>query len=986
MTWVVFLVWMGLLAVAIVYGPRLQSVMVRGSTATPGSQSDQVQALTVREFPNLAPQQLALVMQSDSLDVRDPAYQSLAESLIQRVQAIPGVAGVTTAWNGGGDNLIGRDGRSTLAVVEVRARYFDLQGKVVPAMRLEAEGAPGGLKAYVTGEAAVNADLLDNIMDDVAQAERYVIPIVLVVLVIIFGSVVAALLPLGLGLLSVSVTMGLFYFYAAGHPVHDAVTSLVSMLGMGVGVDYALFLVTRFREELALGKEPAAAALRTVSTSGKAIAFSGATVVVSVAGLYLVNSPIIQSLALAMMLVVVVCVLAAVTLLPGLLALLGPRVNALRLPWLGGRDSQGGAQKFWHRWALAMMKRPWLFTAVSLLPLLLIAYPTLGMTTGWPSVSLLPPTAGARQGYHILEQQFSGGAVSPIEVLVQVPQGTVADADNLPRLYGLAEAIRRDPAVDRVVSHVSLQPEWGLADYQRVYLDEPARMADLPTELGKGAGGLQQAADALAEIQDGLTTLQERLPDLAAGQEQAGQSLTQLHGGIAQARDGVQQVADQLAHAASGFGDLGHALGLLDTSLTNAIADLDAMQPASKADPRYPSVYQSVATARAIVAGQPGAAGQPGTPGLAAQLQGGAGSVQEAVAGLRQVASSLGQAEDGLARIAAGVGLTAGATRQVAGALGQAEQGLAQVTPGIGQAAQSMKLAGSQSEPLDLKPLLTRGDLGLRLVAAGGGKQAEDLLPTLVNLDRGATVARLLVIPKGGPDASDTMDLVRRLRAALPGLAPTLQPKVGGTTAMLLDMNDQLDWALPRVIGVVLLVTFVVLLLLLRSLLLPLKAVVLNALSVAAAYGSLVLVFEKGYLAQWLGFTPLGYLESPIVVMLFAVLFGLSMDYEVFLLSRVKEAYDATGNNEEAVAVGLSRTAGIITGAATIMVLIFAVFASIGILTVKEMGFGLAVAVFLDASLIRIVLAPAFMRLAGEWNWWMPAWLDRLLPRLDIEH
>jgi RND superfamily putative drug exporter len=167
---------------------------------------------------------------------------------------------------------------------------------------------------------------------------------------------------------------------------------------------------------------------------------------------------------------------------------------------------------------------------------------------------------------------------------------------------------------------------------------------------------------------------------------------------------------------------------------------------------------------------------------------------------------------------------------------------------------------------------------------------------------------------------------------------------------------------------------------------LPLKAVLLNALSVAAAYGSMVLVFQEGHLSTLMGFSPLGYLESPIVIILFAILFGLSMDYEVFLLSRVKEVYDATGSNEESVAVGLAKTAGIITGAATIMVLVFGIFASIGILTIKEIGFGLGVAVFLDAVLIRTILAPALMRLAGNWNWWVPAWLLRILPKIDIQH
>ncbi|MGE5672558.1 MAG: MMPL family transporter, partial [Mycobacterium leprae] len=361
-------------------------------------------------------------------------------------------------------------------------------------------------------------------------------------------------------------------------------------------------------------------------------------------------------------------------------------------------------------------------------------------------------------------------------------------------------------------------------------------------------------------------------------------------------------------------------------------------------------------------------------------------SIDQAAAGLQQIATQLAAAETGLSQIAGGGNESAAASARLADGIKSASQGVQQIGTEINKAAQGMQTAGQQGSAVDLKPLMNRGDMGLRLVTEAGGDQLKELMPTLVNLDHGSDVARIMVIHKGKSDTPESMELVRRLRTELPAMAPDLKPMVGGTPALLLDMNDQMDWWLPRVIALVLVITFLILMLLMRSLLLPLKAVVLNALSVAATYGVLVLVFQEGHLSGLLGFTPIGYLESPIIIMLFAVLFGLSMDYEVFLLSRVKEAYDATGENMESVAAGLAKSAGIITGAATIMVLIFGVFSSIGILTIKEMAFGLAIAVFLDASLIRMILAPALMRLAGDWNWWLPKWLDRILPRIDMEH
>jgi RND superfamily putative drug exporter len=979
-TWLVLIGWIALLAVAAINAPRLQSVVTKGSPTTPGTESDQVLTLKKTEFAGGSARTLALVFTSPTLKVSDPAYKDAAEAALKRAAAVVGVTDVKSTWNGGGDDLIGRDGRSTFAVLTVDAKDADVQGRVVPALQEAVKGTPPELSAYVTGEAAVNFDLMDGIMKDVAQAERFVVPIILVVLTIIFGSVVAALLPLGLGLISVGVTMGLFYIYAVHYPVHDASTSLISMLGMGVGVDYALFLVTRFREELAAGLSPQEASRRTVRTSGKAIIFSGATVVVSVASLYLVNVQIIKSLSLAMALVVIVSVLAAITLLPPALALLGNRVNALSIPFLRSKDGGGRMERVWYRWAHTMMRRPWLFTTIALVPLLLVAYPMLMMVTGSPGASLLPPESGARKGYAVLEDQFSAGTLSPIEVMVRVPQGTVADETNLPKIYDLVEKIKQDPQVESVVSYVSLKSDWALDDYRKLYITQPSQFSDLPGQLKGGGTDLQKAADALTQTGTGLAEAEKGLRALAAGQKQSASGAASLKAGLSQARAAIAQVADGLSASTSRYQQLIGALTLVDRQLSQALTQLDAMQPASKADPQYAGVYRSVATAQAIIGGQ------GTTPGLAAGVSQASDSLEQAAAGLKQIAAQLAAAENGLSQIAGGGTESAGASAKLADGLKSAIDGIQQIGAGVTKAADGLKSAGDQSAAVDLKPILTRGDMGLRLVTAGGGEQLADLMPTLVNMDHGADVAKIMVIHKGKSDAPETMDLVRRLRTELPTVAPDLQPKVGGTPAILLDLNDQLDWWLPRVIALVLVITFVILMILMRSLLLPLKAVVLNGLSVAATYGMLVLVFQEGHLSGLLGFTPIGYLESPIIIMLFAVLFGLSMDYEVFLLSRVKESYELTGHNEEAVAEGLAKSAGIITGAATIMVLIFAVFASVGILTIKEMAFGLAVAVFLDASLIRMILAPALMRLAGNWNWYLPAWLDRILPKLDMQH
>ncbi|HEY3364272.1 MAG TPA: MMPL family transporter [Symbiobacteriaceae bacterium] len=979
--WGVLVVWVVIIALSAFFAPKLGSVLQAGSSSTPGSESDRAGALMGEELYGAdKTEDLLLVISAETVRVADPAFKHEADVLIAEAAKLHGVERISTWWDTGDTRLLGRDERSTFLVVSARVSGDEAEDVLVPALRELAAQAPPGFQVHVTGGAAIGADLVHEAMNAVSKSDLFVVPAVLVILALIFGSLVAGILPLGLGLVSVLVTMALFYFYARVSPTDNTTPAVVSMLGVGVGVDYSLFMVTRFREELAHGRDSWHAMKRTLSTAGKAVAFSGATVIVSVASLLIVNNPLFRSLAIAMMLVVLVAVLVAVTLLPTVLFLLGHRVNSLRIPLPHTKVAASG-DGFWRRWAQAVMSRPWLFATVAVVPLLALAYPAAGLNTGWPNVSLLSAKSDARQGYEVLKQQFDEGTMQPISVLVQVKTGTVADAQNLPKIYALTREIKADPAVSGVVSYVSLKDGWDLANYQDLYIDHPAQLADLPGRLSESSSGMAQAVTSLKEIRTGLNTMATRVPDLAAGLQSSSGGTGSIQAGIGQARAGLQQIAAQFSQGARDLEALAQALTQAESLLAQATNDLDAMQPQSKADPKYPAIYQNVATARGILAG-----GQ-GHPGTAVAVQTTATSLQTAGAALAQMAGQLSGAEDGLARISGGLTVSSGAVTDTAVSLTKVVDGLDRLIPGLNQAATGLQQAGQEAGQVDLRPVLTRGDFGLRLMMAGGGKAAQDAIPDLVNINRAANVARLMVIPKQGADAPETKALVHRLRTLAPrytdGLGTIL---VGGSTAEQLDYNDQIKWALPRVIGLVLLITFVVLLVLLRSILLPLKAIIMNTLSVLAAYGALVLVFEDGFLSGPLGFKPLGYVGSPTIVLLFAVLFGLSMDYEVFLLSRIKEAYDRTGRNEEAVAIGLEQTAGIITGAATIMLVVFATFLVNGMITIKEFGVGLFVAVLLDATLIRIILVPAFMRLMGDWNWWAPAWLLKILPKLEAGH
>jgi RND superfamily putative drug exporter len=273
------------------------------------------------------------------------------------------------------------------------------------------------------------------------------------------------------------------------------------------------------------------------------------------------------------------------------------------------------------------------------------------------------------------------------------------------------------------------------------------------------------------------------------------------------------------------------------------------------------------------------------------------------------------------------------------------------------------------------------------LELAASFPQVVEAASDLVNFGSGGNVAVIRAVPRWSPDSPGPLELVERVRGRLAPMALEGQDAdvfVGGLSAQIVDISAESMRKLPLVVGFVVALSFVLLALIFRSLVLPIKAIVMNVLGIAAAYGLLVVVFQEGAGARLFDFQPTGAIQVYLPLLTFAVLFGLSMDYEVFLLGRIKEEWDRTGDNELAVARGLQRTGSVITAAAAIMVAVFSAFTFARLTEVKELGFSLAAAVFIDATLIRIILVPAAMQLLGHWNWWFPAWLDRVVPRVDL--
>ena len=723
----VLVAWFALLAAGAQFAGRLDEVLQGGTDQIPGSESDRVTRSLNRAFGPGSSFQLLVVMRNDSVATDDPAWAAAVTDLSDSLHARHGVRAVRSWWNTSLPELLGKDRHSALVIVTPNTRsFFETEMMTEDLRRTVHAGLPQEFDGFVTGTIAMLRDLDLDSAADLLAAERVGLPLTLLILLAVFGAPLAALLPVVLALAAVTLSFAGLYFVGHRVPASVFAENTVTMIGLGVGIDYALFILSRFRLELAAGHGSREAASRAVAGAGRAVLFSGATVAAGFLALFLVNAPFLHAIALGGTCVVATAVAASLTLLPALLAWLGPAVNWPRRPRRG--EAAGGERGAgpWGRWALLVMKRPWAFLLAGMPVLLLFLVPVSRLRTWSIGASNLPRESEARRGYELLAERFQRGWMGPVTLLLQAAPGH--------------------------------------------------------------------------------TVWEER------------------------SRQAVLDLAERLA-----------------------------------ADPRVSDVV--------------------GFPQLAAL---------------------------------------------------------------VGQASASVESLADLPEPVR--------DVAADVVSADG------------------RTAQMSVVTRLEPQSRDARVHLEQLKRG--GFAEVeaagLRVSVGGATASLADFDRELMGSLPRVAAAVLALIFLVLMALFRSLVIPLKAIVLNLLSVLAAYGFLVLVFQEGAGATLLRLEPPGGLNSFIVLMLFTILFGLSMDYEVFLLSQVRDEYQAGGDTRAAVAAGLEKTAGIITSAALIMISIFVSFGLTRMIATREFGLGLAFAVALDATLIRIVLVPALMVLAGPWNWWLP--------------
>jgi putative drug exporter of the RND superfamily len=728
----------GVLIAAVVFvalagavGGGVAENLTSGGFEDPSTESARADQVLADRFDTGVPNLLLLVTAPDGADVDSPAVDRAGRALTAELSAESGVTDVVSYWSeGGAPPLRNDDGSRALVVARIAGDDDTVDERIeelAPRYRRSAGAEGSAVDVELGGFATVFHEVSDTIEADLLTAEMIALPITLVLLVLIFGSVVAATLPLLIGVLSIVGTFLVLQVMSSATEVSIYALNLTTALGLGLAIDYSLFVVSRFREELRDGHEPRAAVVRTVRTAGRTVAFSALTVAASLCALLVFPIAFLRSFAYAGVAVALLAGLFSLLVLPAVLALLGHRVNGLTL-WR--RSVTPSDQGFWHRVATLVMRRPVPVATVAIALLLVLGAPFLGLRLTQPDDRVLPEDSDGRVVGDVLREEFSSEEAGALSV--------VTDADE---------------------------------------------------------GGGRDLSDA--EIDDHAATL-AALP--------------------------------------------------------------------------------------------------------------------------------------GVSRVDAATGTYCGE--------GAAEQ------------------FGCEPGQLVLGPDSSDRYAGFRV---DGGSY-------------------LSVVPAVEPLSPAGEDLVHAVRDA-PAPEPVL---VTGRAAGLVDVNQSLFARLPLALGLIAAITAVLLFMMFGSVVIPLKAIVLNLLSLSATFGAMVWVFQDGHLSGLLDFTATGGLAAAMPILMFCVAFGLSMDYEVFLLSRIKEEHDNGADNVTSVAVGLERTGRIVTAAAVLVSVVFVAFALGHVSFIKLFGLGLTLAVVMDAFLIRGTLVPAFMRLAGEWNWWAPAPLRRFHDRWGI--
>jgi putative drug exporter of the RND superfamily len=931
--------------------------------------------------------------------------------LVRKLRHMPR-ATVISPWDRGTVEALRPGSDRALIIVDFHVPLAAAMRETVPALQeVVDENVRPPLEGTQSGFASVSRGLQDETIGATERAEVLAVPLLLIVLLVVFRSLVAAAIPLLFGALTVLAGRGVLVLLSSVMTI-DAISLVVcTMMGLALGVDYSLLIVSRFREELAGGSAPYAAAVRARATAGRTTLFAGATLLAALAlSAYVQPGSLLLSLATTVGVATVLSVLVAVGALPGVLALLGARVNAGAF----GRATGPRAGRSWvAATASKALRRPGFAAVLIAIPLALLAAPALALSTAAPGVDELPPDNEARENAEKIEQAVGPGWEAPFVLVAAAEEGPITTPERLDLLSEWQRRIAGQPGVRAVIGPGPVAKGTGpLRELGGTLGDEGGDGVGGLARLGPGlrdaAGAVSRLRSGIAAGAEGSALLEEGAARAQEGAGQLAEGLSLAAGAGAEASEGIGRLAtgsEELADAQrkTAVGSLTLQLGLRSLvpqirggSLKRARQLATELAQAARKDPSIqPQAREARTLARAIASSRNEA---KRLRGIAEKVNSG---LEKISAGGKQLEDGVGRLDDAASGLTGGLEALGGGATQLAEGLGALQGGAGALTEGLSEGFQ-------RSEPLEaglrrssvrvsaIAAPLAKGverlnrsspglfDSGYFVLSAleGASPRRQALAGEAVSVQRGGQAARMLVISDYGLNTDGSREVGERLKDDARAISRRsgLRTGVTGGAAVLNDYGSVTRARIPLVVGAVVIACFLMLVLILRAPLLAALAVVLNLASVAAAIGVMALVtrIPEGW--------PLGghpYVDTVGAAAIFGVTFGLSIDYAVFLLARMRESWRLDGDNPAAITHGLERTAGVITGAAAIMAAVFISFAAAPIATVSQMGVGLTVAILLDATVVRIVLLPALMLMLGERVWSTPGWLDRLLPELE---
>jgi RND superfamily putative drug exporter len=985
-----------------VLGRGVEDELRPTSLSVPGTESDRAGTLLHRYFGDTAPFAILLQGPPAQLDRQGPA-------LIRELRSDPAVSTISP-WDRGSVGRLRPGPRKALILVDFHVDAETAVKDTVPYLdRTLEERISPPVSAAETGFASLSRALEDEAVRSTEVAELVAIPILLLVLLLVFRSPIAAAIPLAFGAVTVISARGVLALASGWVAIDGFALTVCAMMGLALGVDYALLMVSRFREELAAGATPLEAARMTRRTAGRTTAFAGSTLFLAMlVTLFVMPGTLLVSLAGTAIVVTAISVLVAALVGPALLVLLGDNVNRWRI---GGNHDGSGVMAL----VSSALRRPRLAVVLIGLLVLVLAVPVLGLKTGPPSAEQLPASNPAREEAEAIADAVGPGFEAPFVLVAVTGKGTIVDPHDLAALSRWQRRIARDPGVQAVIGPAQIRRR--VAPLKKSGNDLLAgRGKANPEKLKKLGSRLGSAANGVGQLRSGLSKAAFGAGLLATGSGRAGSGAKQIEAGLARAASGAEKAVGATARLSDGSGRLAEGqreaqLGAF--SVKGASSDLlrglrgNALARARK----LRAVLQQEASADPALAGQAREAERlvealAIARNEAIRLENQSSRLYE---GQVKLADGGAELHKGAKRLADAASNLPGGLERLQGGTSRLVDGLVQLQGGAGALEEKLSEGFQRSRPLQsglrrahVKVAVSADDFDRRVdrlrrsspgifdsgyfvlsALQGAPPESRQRAGRIVDLEHGGQAAQIVVIPRYTFNTPGSTALNERLKKDAQGLAAATGATTGvtGGAAELIDYTDVISERIPIMIAVITLATFLILVVVLRALPLAAIAVGLNLATVAVAFGVLTLLFDVP--EGW----PLGgrtYVDAIGAAGIFGIIFGLSIDYAVFLLMRMREHYENGAPNEEAIVFGLQRTARVITGAAAIMAAVFVAFAGARIATVSQLGIGLTVAVALDATVVRIVLLPALMLLLGDRVWWLPQPLRKILPEIDL--